>query len=48
MLHAESGFAFDQYSDPPHVTLRTRLPLFSRATSKRLGEPGDEATCCAQ
>ena len=26
-------------SDAPHVTSRTRLPLFSRATLKRLGEP---------
>ena len=31
-------------SDPSHVTSHIRLPLFSRATLKRLGEPGDEAS----
>ena len=40
---AHAQFFTVLWHDVSHVILRTRLPLFSRATLKRLGEPGDEA-----
>ena len=32
--------------DVTYVTLETRLPLLTRATLEKIGEPGDEATKC--
>ena len=44
VVFAAHVHVFPINSDPPHVTSRAmQAPLFSHATLKRLGEPGDEA-----